>query len=326
MPFIQMPSTHAKDRRQLNVITGGDARGPTEYGSTYYDTLFACPREFALRYIAGLAPQDPGDALVTGQLFHYVLQKFYETWMDQQTDSDLQRGCRDGMRAAFAVLDMMSDEPGYFEIHDVVHRMISKYFELYSMGETADQWRILGAEEELHFSGSKFRASLRADLIVFDERVRGLLLVEHKSAGTVNANLIDGYQTDLQVLGLLRLFQLCVDVSKYPPLYAAGINIVSKQKTPVVARANVLPSADSLKAYEIAMMAWYAMRSAYAKQGWPQKWGHCAGHARGYGRCQFYELCSSKPLQTVDEWKHAEVPPKYVRIPAHPDTGEYAQT
>ena len=293
----------------LNVPNSGAS--PT--GSTFYKTLFTCPREFALKYVVGFEPQKVNEALTTGWLFHHLLEVYYrEVQLFQRTcnakatsDDFLYGGHKGAMRQAYAALAPLADADGYKEIYETAHRLITGYFERY---DHLDKWRILAVEETIIYQAG-FGYSARLDLIVEDFDIGGMIVCEHKSAKMISADLLDSYQLDLQILGQKWLVNRCLDLRKLPPFKGVLVNIGTKHKTPQFVRHHVDPSRHHLNAFVRSIKSWTGMRNVYAKAGWPQALGHCSGYARGYSRCQFYEICHSHPELSVADWQHAKDPP-----------------
>lgn len=304
-------------RRRLAQVLGIQDTGASPFGSTYYKRLLACPREFALYSVAGLTPEVTGDALSTGWLFHHCLEAYYKTIQKHQLQSKEPRdtpgflwgGSKQGMALAYAAMEPFEREVGYEVVAADVRRMLDQYFEVYY---ERDQWRILAAEETISYQG-EFDYSTRLDLIIEDMERGGMWIVEHKTAKMITSELLDNYQLDLQILGQVWLVKKCVDLTKYPRFAGVRTNIATKHKLPQLTRVDVSPSNDHLQAFYDAQVQWSALRPIMAKMGYPRSLGHCAGYARGYSRCAYFDLCHGQPRTTVAQWSQGDAPYGFVR-------------
>jgi hypothetical protein len=286
----------APERRALLEVLGVEDTGASPRGSTYYGTLMKCPREFALTYVVGLRPERPSEALTIGWLYHYCLQRYYE-WVKRGSP-------RDGLKAVYDIVDLVGSEPGYTKTVNVLKNILDGYIERY---EDEDKgWKILAVEETLQYKYGPFELSARLDLLVDDG---GFWITEHKTARAISDDLIDNYQLDFQILAQMWLTTHTLDLSKYPRLRGVRVNIATKAVHPKFVRVEVCPSPAHLKAFERQVLDWRKLKDFFEKLGWPQSFGRCAGYARGYSKCQYYELCHGHPTTTVEEWKNAEEPP-----------------
>lgn len=284
----------------LNVPDGGASRR----GSTYWKSVTSCPREHALTYVAKLRPVRTADALTLGWAWHHVLETYYRGMLDGT----------DGIVAADNVIDQLEGANDFRDIGRKLRTMFTAYLDTY---ERSDKWRVIAVEEGLEYVGA-FEYSARLDLLVEDLVHGGMWVVEHKSANMISSGLLEGYQLDLQILGQVWLMEHCVDLSKYPTFRGVRINIVTTGAAqPKCARVEVMPSAQHLLAFERSVQALNHTQKHLELLSWPQYLGHCAGYARGYGRCQFFDLCHDYPEFTVADWADpkTDVPPTYVRKP-----------
>lgn len=283
--------TPKTEREDITVLLPEVNTGPSPRGSSYYKTLLACPREWALTYLAEIRPEITGEALTYGLLWHLCLEKLYKNMLSKEGDP---------VACAYEPIDAIKSEAGYQQFYDMLSRMLDGYLEQFW---EVDQltWTILAIEETLIYEG-EFTYSTRLDLVVHDENDNLLWLVEHKSAKMLNAHLLDSYQLDMQILGQIWLLQNCVDLSKYPRFGGTKVNIATKQATPQFTRLDIHPSKYHLQAFEKSLQAWNQARAFYKSQGYPMALGHCSGYARGYGRCIFYELCHGNPTVSAEHW------------------------
>jgi len=299
-----------------------------------------CPREHALAQLANLRRIGDHEALTQGSTFHYALEHYYRVIQAHQqklietstafggttpfsalsqTQRDLfvHGAVQEAEATAWEKILPMRDEPGYLDTYDSLERMLASYFDCY---RRKDPWRILAVEENLEFwvrddaDDPLFGYTARLDLVVEDVEKRVTKIVEHKSARTVTEDLIDGYQLDQQILGQAWLFLNCVDLSKYAPFGGVDVNITTKHKLPRHERVAVLPSRYHLAAFQESITHWNSLEKEFAARGWPKALGNCAGPARYWSRCDFYNICHGMPEASVEDVKVLLEPPFGYRL------------
>lgn len=318
-----LPARELPQLREAMDVFGIPNDGPSPWGSTMHKKLLACMREFGL-YERGIRTLTPSDALDTGILVHYAMELYYrEIHRFQQEHPDVSKdefyfgGQREGAQKAMRALDTLEGVKGYEKVVETAVRCMDAYLEQHMR---RDRWEIVAVEETLAWDGERlpaehplaFRHSARLDLVI--KEAGGVWLVEHKTAAFITAELVAHYEMDLQVLGQKWLWDHCVATKKYGDLKGVIVNIVSKQKEPRCVRVPVSPSADHLSEFE-NMMRTMPERKAWAERnGYPKSLGHCAGYARGYSRCDYYDLCHDFPSLTPKQWDKYELPERYVRV------------
>lgn len=302
-------------RRKVEEVLGVEG-GASPRGSSYWKALRVCPRESALRNIAKLVPMGTSQtALDVGLLFHHALENYYLVLQASQARAERERPlkkrklgleqqewCWSGMaeaeRAAWLSIKQFSAEEGYEEIYAEVERLVGSYLEFY---RRKDLWRVVSVEETLQYADAGMAYSARLDLIVEDLSAGGLYVIEHKTARSASADVLEGYQMDMQILGQVWLLGACVDFTSLPTLKGVRVNITTKHKTPQHHRVEVLPSNLHLKSFEDEQRNLFAVAAYYAKLGWPKHLGNCTGAARYFQRCGFFDVCHGHPADTVEE-------------------------
>jgi hypothetical protein len=53
--------------------------------------------------------------------------------------------------------------------------------------------------------------------------------------------------------------------------------------------------------FEEAVRGWFMLRQDQERHGWPRSLGHCSGYARGYAKCQYFDVCRNWPALTLEE-------------------------
>jgi len=299
----------APSRADLQTF-GIDNPGGSPWGSSKVKTLLSCPREHALSS-SGVKTAKSSDALDIGTLVHLGLETYYRALMNHQKgqttwddaayfDKHLEHAS-----AAIGALDPLSESEDWHDVYSQAVKLLEAYFDGYWR---RDRWRVIAVEEGLAWDGYKlaedhplhFRYSSRLDLVIEDEN--GIWLVEHKTAKSINAGLIDHYAMDLQIMGHKWLWEHCVDTSKYGKAQGVLVNIITKHREPRLERFAVSPSPDHLREFERMMQTVPIREKEYEYLGWPKSLSHCAGSARGYGRCAYYALCHDFPAVTPSQW------------------------
>jgi len=210
------------------------------------------------------------------------------------------RGCL--LDGAWSTADAFRKEPGYREDCAKLDKMLAAYMDAYD----DSGWEIVAVEETV--ISTKLPYSSRLDTVVIADG--GLWIVEHKSTQFITEDLRESYQLDMQILGQAWLLQNVIDLREYPPFKGIKVNLVSTgHVNPRLERVECYPSKYHLAAFERAVKDQNAMRKAAAARGYPMSLGQCAGYARGYSRCQYYDLCHAFPQLTVDDWLNQEDPP-----------------
>ena len=305
-----------EERRSVFDVLKLPDSGASPRGSTFYKSMLDCPREHGLMYQIGLSPKQKAEALTVGWLFHHGLELYYKHIFDFQ--KEYRKGYQynspgylkendyfwaaepDAAIVAWNAILPISEEPGYADTWKTVSHLLDRYFDRYMK---TDRWHIVAIEETLEFWGAHlglFDYTTRLDLLIHDMKDDRLWNVEHKSAKMITAELIDYYDLDLQIVGQVWTLQKTVDLTKYPRYGGTRVNIVTKHKETQFVRHDVLPSPMHVESFERVMLDQVKLRPIYQKMGWPKSLGHCSGYARGYSKCQFYELCREHPLETVN--------------------------
>jgi hypothetical protein len=289
-------------RRPAQAVLGVLDAGASSAGSTFWKTMRRCPREHALRHVAGLRRASSGsEALTVGWLYHLALEAYYSSLLK---DAD---GASDEA-AAWAAIRALEREPGYEETYPEVERLLAGYFETY---RRQDAWKVLAVEETLSSEDEGLHYSARLDLVI--EEAGRVWIVEHKTARAITPDLLSGYQLDMQILGQVWLFGRCVDLSTYPTLGGVIVNIATKTKVPKYERVRVYPSRAHLQAFEESMRAWSALVPAYQSLGWPKALGNCTGAARFFGQCDYFDLCHGRPEASLATVASEEPPFGFTR-------------
>ena len=138
--------------------------------------------------------------------------------------------------------------------------------------------------------------SCRYDNIMFlPEDLPGILagtwIMEHKTAAKFDANTLEAWHGDGEVLGQVMLWERLGLQRKFGPLRGVIVNLLGKQKTPEFHRTIVAPSALTIDQHRNDLRHWNG-EIAYAKatRNFPRSRANCI---RGFQRCEFWHHCNS---------------------------------
>lgn len=288
-------------------------------GNSYYSQALKCSREHALSSLVRLRPERDEDALTTGWLFHMGLEIWGGVLMQVQHTRGLEwarsqpGGVDEQTRqlaedTAYQTFANLASEPGYEETFPTVMRCLKSYFEK----ARAQRYFYLAVEETLQTT-LPIEYSARLDAIVVDmgetpahDVTRA---VEYKTARALAANLLAGYQLNLQTLGQAWLFGRCVDTSRYPRFAGVRVDITSKTKVPQHIEVDVIPTRSGMKAFESAVGSYQRLLDAAEREGFPPNFTCCAGATRAFRQCKYYNLCFNNPDLQIKDLLAEQVPP-----------------
>ena len=310
-----------EDRADPFELLGIPNTGASKRGNTHWKRQRTCPRESALHDIVRLRRKGDAEALTVGIAFHNALEVYYRAiQMHQRTVTIAPSGptppfffgnIAEAEKLAWASIDGLRGAEGYEETYAELERMLAGYFDIW---RRQDHWRIIAVEETLEYDDTGMEYSSRLDLIVEDYVRDGMWVIEHKSARSITDDLLAGYQLDQQILGQVWLLGKCIDLDHYPPLKGVLVNITTKHKAgPKVERVECMPSRYHMAAFEHSLRAWHDLAGHFEAQGWPQALGNCAGPARYWSKCDYYDVCYGMPHLSIEQLAADEPPIGFVR-------------
>lgn len=319
MPLIEAIDRNAVDptRRKPRFILPVVDDGPSRRGSTYWGRIQHCGREHLLSNILGWSSVAPHDPLDTGLIWHACLEAFYRVRLDHQRwmlrrDANAREnpefwvaGEREGQTAAFDILLLFRDEPGYKEVFAKLEKMLAFYFQTYRL----DRWEILAVEYTLACEDVEYTSKI--DVIVADYAVPQIPVtrsVEHKSTFRLTPDVTEGYHLDSQVMGQVYLGVRLLHGPGLPPYAGALVNICSKESTPRIERVFVAPHLDHLRAWEEHLLIQHGQRAFHEAHGFARNYGSCS---RRYGRCEHFDFCRWNPSLREPDLRRLNPPPTY---------------
>jgi hypothetical protein len=114
--------------------------------------------------------------------------------------------------------------------------------------------------------------------------------IEHKTAAKFDANTLEGWHGDGEVLGQVLTWERLHLEKKFGPLRGVMVNIIGKQKEPQFHRTIVSPTAFTLVQHAADLKNWNG-KIAHAKaiNDFPRSRNNCI---RGFSRCEFWDHCN----------------------------------
>jgi PD-(D/E)XK nuclease superfamily len=159
-----------------------------------------CRKKYQYSYVFGLAPRKPSVPFLVGGLFHEELDRMYsEGAFDAEgMKKRVAKACEAASRLEGLTPE---DSERIFVQQAVVHGAVGAYAGKY-LRDDLKAWEVVEAE-------GSFRVGLpngwsyhgKTDLVGRDRRTRRLRLVEHKTAGRLDAAYVAKLPLDNQILG-----------------------------------------------------------------------------------------------------------------------------
>lgn len=253
--------------------------GPSGRGWSSRQVFQSCPHKYRRRYLDGVRSA-PSAALEIGALFHQLVALHYlthagEAWpdkipLDMLREKLLARGV-----SAEAVME--------------AYRLFESYAHRYE-----DDYLTPLAVEELCLDprGSSCRfdliAKVGANALFIPE---GIWIVEHKTAGRLDATTLDGWRNDGEVLGQMTLWRAMNLDALYGPLQGVIVNIVSKARVVQFHRTLIpVPSDAKLAGHARDLAVFSSFEEVCRATGvWPRSRAACVTR---YGFCDLYDECA----------------------------------
>ena len=163
-------------------------------------TFLSCPQKYQYSYVYGLAPRKPSIPFLVGGLFHNELDLMYSSGdldveaMKDRVGEACEEACKfPGMRA--------DDSDKIWMQQAIVCGMVKGYKQLY-LKKDLETYKIIETE-------GSFNADLsdgwtyhgKKDMVVLRKKDSKLFLMEHKTAGRIDAGYVAKLPMDNQILG-----------------------------------------------------------------------------------------------------------------------------
>lgn len=260
---------------------GGRSTGS---GWTNIGLFQKCPYAWKLRYLTPRVPQNFGivveiEPLAIGSLVHTYLAVYYMRMIVHDyplTPEEINVRVRE-----------WGCNP---KIYEEAWRLFNGYALFYQHED------IMPLAVEFNLRDPRNNDSCRFDLIAFFPKDRpGMLAgtygIEHKTAAKFDANTLEGWRGDGEVLGQTLLWERLHLDKKFGPLRGVMVNILGKQKEPQFHRTIVAPSALTIQQHHEDLRNWNG-KIAHAKaiNDFPHSRNNCI---RGFSRCEHWDHCNS---------------------------------
>jgi len=138
--------------------------------------------------------------------------------------------------------------------------------------------------------------SCRYDLVAFFPEDRpgipaGTYGIEHKTAAKFDANTLESWHGDGEVLGQVLLWERLHLDKKFGPLRGVIVNLIGKQKEPQFHRTIVAPTSFTIRQHEEDLRNWNGkIAHAVAIDDFPRARNNCI---RGFVRCEHWDHCNA---------------------------------
>lgn len=163
-------------------------------------TFLNCRRKYQYTYVYGLAPRKPSIPFLVGGLFHDELDRVYT---EQEFD---EAGARKRVSLA---CEKAADAPGLrgqdsdqiWVQQAIVMGAVKGYVKMY-MGRDLKAWKVISAEGSFSIKmPGGWTYNGKTDLLVQEKKTGLNILVEHKTAGRLDAGYVAKLPLDNQILG-----------------------------------------------------------------------------------------------------------------------------
>jgi hypothetical protein len=147
---------------------------------------------------------------------------------------------------------------------------------------------------EMDLRDPRTNDSCRYDLVAFFPKERpgmppGTYVIEHKTAARFDANTLEGWVQDGEVLGQIDLWDRLHLSKRFGPLRGVMVNLIGKQKVAEFHRTLVAPTAFLLDQHRSDLKRWNGLiQLARSFDTFPRARNNCI---RGFSRCSLWDHC-----------------------------------
>lgn len=251
----------------------------TGRGWSSFSTFQRCPYAWKRRYIDQIKPAllTESPSLAVGTLIHTFLAVHYTRMADPTYP--------------------LTPESVYGQLRGVCNPQFVeegwRVFVAYRLFYSLEQVTTLAVEYDL--KDPRTGKSCRYDLIAyFPEAVAGrppgTYLLEHKSASRFDANTLEGWVNDGEVIGQVALWERLGLHHRFGKLQGVIVNMLGKQKDPQFHRTLVSPESWQIEQHLKDLKRWEGLiQLAISHDSFPRARNGCIGR---YGRCDWFDHCA----------------------------------
>lgn len=266
--------------------------GPSEAGWHSWEEAARCPRADKLIQ-QGRTGNDSSYALQLGSIFHEFMAKRYACFtasVPVEARAETLKKVSEDVDATVADLESAGhglpakEALRLFRLYEAYYRSAC---EVQPGSEPSDNYTkdytVVAVEKHFQRSlpwGDPYTG--RADLIL--RGPDGYVIVDHKTSGREDADFLEGWVLEPQMLGLAW----CVSKT-LRPVVAYSINGIIKTQTPKFKRLFFAVTKRLTNDWLEMMRYFTTMRRLAAMAGSPPNFSQCI---RRYGRCQFWDACA----------------------------------
>lgn len=171
-------------------------------------TFLACRKKFEWQYLRRLSPRAPSVPFLVGGLVHNGLERMYvEKDFDEAAERETAAAACEKVSMEASLTPDQSDK--LWQQQAMVIGILRGYAK-HHLEEDLKKWEVVGAETSfvhpLPVAGWKYRG--KRDMVVRLKKNGKIGLVEHKTAGRLDANYIAKLPLDSQILGYAKSMEL----------------------------------------------------------------------------------------------------------------------
>src|SRR3990167_1085963 len=198
MKTATAPKPTMKKKGQLVVQTLPAIEWDGNLTNSARSTFLNCRQKFEWAYLRRLSPRKPSIPFLVGGLVHNGLERFYTTGVDLQKERHIAELACDA--AAMNALDAKGSDDIMQQLA-MVMGILSGYAKLYVKKDLV-AWKVLEAEASFVYDlPNGWRKRGKRDMMVKRKADGKIGLVEHNTAGRVDAKYVTKLPLDNQIIG-----------------------------------------------------------------------------------------------------------------------------
>lgn len=299
-----------KKKGQLVVQTLPAIEWDGQLTNSARSTFLNCRQKFEWAYLRRLSPRKPSIPFLVGGLVHNGLERFYKSGVvNLKKERDIAEAACDA--AAMNALDAKGSDEIMQQLA-MVMGILSGYAKLYIKNDLA-KWKVLEAEASFVYdlpNGWKKRG--KRDMMIQRKSDGKIGLVEHKTAGRVDAKYVTKLPLDNQIIGYANAIKkekgklpdfVVYNIMKKTQLRKSQKETFDQYAKRIEAdyvlnpsgyfyRETLVITATSARRFEEELIRFVEEMEAAIKKGYFYK---NTGQCTAMGVCEFMPLCIEGP-------------------------------